>query len=223
MATRNSFSKYCLQYSPVPVVVVRPDEKRQKKREKRDNDPDKWSYRQMLQANKGIHEADSDMAVDWQIESKLSADEEAGRVARALGLPAKFDPTLKRYKPERQRSSLSVTTTLGDTGRLVSTPTITPTASAANSEDEGSGDEEEEGEGEFEVASGARLIQAQKQQEIEEKQKEQEQKERLHEMEVGEAAALLKHKPEELEDEEEEDDDEDDEDGGGAVNTSSAE
>lgn len=220
MAARNSFSKYCLQYSPVPVVVVRPDEKRQKKREKRDNDPEKRSYRQMLQANKGVHEADSETAIDWQIESKLSADEEAGKVAKALGLPAKFDPTLRRYKPERQRSSLSVTTTLGDTGRLVSTPIATPTASAANSEDEGSGDEEEEGEGDFEVTNGARLLQAQKL-ELEEQQKEQEQKERLHEMEVGEAAALLKHKPEEM-DEEEEDDDEDDEDGGGAVNTSTA-
>ncbi|ROW12168.1 hypothetical protein VMCG_00690 [Cytospora schulzeri] len=182
MASRNSFSKYCLQYSPVPVVVVRPDEKRQKKREKRDNDPEKWSYRQMLQANKGVHEADGDNTTEWQIESKLSADEEAGKVARALGLPAKFDPTLKRYKPERQRSSLSVTTTLGDTTRLISTPVVTPTASAANSEDEGSGDEDEEGEGEFEVASGAKLLQEQKK-ELEEKQLEQEKKERLHEME----------------------------------------
>ncbi|ROW17625.1 hypothetical protein VPNG_00876 [Cytospora leucostoma] len=219
MATRNSFSKYCLQYSPVPVVVVRPDEKRQKKRDKRDNDPEKRSYRQMLQANKGIHEADSDTAADWRIESKLSADEEAGKVARALGLPATFDPTLKRFKPERQRSSLSVTKTAGEPGRLVATPTITPITSAANSEDEASGDEDEEGEGdegegEFEVASGATLLQAQKQ-ELEERQKEQEQKERLHKMEVGEAAALLKHKSRELE--EEEDEDEDTEEGGGAV------
>jgi len=30
--TRNSFSKYCLQYSPVPVVVVRPTEKPSKRR-----------------------------------------------------------------------------------------------------------------------------------------------------------------------------------------------
>lgn len=226
MATRNSFSKYCLQYSPVPVVVVRPDEKRQKKRDKRDNDPEKRSYRQMLQANKGIHEADSETAADWQIESKLSADEEAGKVARALGLPAAFDPTLKRFKPERQRSSLSVTKTAGEPGRLVATPTITPITSAANSEDEASGDEDEEGDGEegedgegdFEVASGATLLQAQKK-ELEERQKEQEQKERLHKMEVGEAAALLKHKTRELE--EEEDEDEDNEEGAGAVDESS--
>lgn len=226
MATRNSFSKYCLQYCPVPVVVVRPDEKRQKKKGKRDADPEKQSYRQMLQSNHGIHEADSDAASAWGIESKLTADEEAGKVARAMGLPAKFDPTLKPFKKaERQRSSLSQisqATSTEEPGRLISTPTMTPTVSAANSEDEGSGDEDEEGEGEFEVTSGAQLLKAQRK-ELEEKQKEQEKKDRLHKMEVGEAAALLKHKPGEDEEEDEDDDeDEDDEDGGGAVRTTSS-
>lgn len=225
MATRNSFSKYCLQYCPVPVVVVRPDEKRQKKKGKRDADPEKQIYRQMLQSNHGIHEADSDAASAWGIESKLTADEEAGKVARAMGLPAKFDPTLKPFKKaERQRSSLSQisqVTSTDEPGRLISTPTMTPTVSAANSEDEGSGDEDEEGEGEFEVTSGAQLLKAQRK-ELEEKQKEQEKKDRLHKMEVGEAAALLKHKPGE-EDEDDDDDDEDDEDGGGAIRATSPE
>ncbi|POS70132.1 Usp domain-containing protein [Diaporthe helianthi] len=231
MATRNSFSKYCLQYCPVPVVVVRPDEKRQKKKGKRDADPEKQSYRQMLQSNNGIHEADSDAADEWGIASKLTADEEAGKVARAMGLPAKFDPTLKPFKKtERQRSSLSQisqATSTEEPGRLISTPTMTPSASAANSEDEGSGEEDVEGEGEFEVTSGAQLLKAQRK-ELEEKQKEQEKKDRLHKMEVGEAAALLKHKPGEEEEEEEEDDDDDDddedqEDGGGAIRATSPE
>lgn len=225
VASRNSFSKYCLQYSPVPVVVVRPDEKRQKKKEKRDNDPEKQTYRQMLMATQGLHEADSDATSTWQIESKLSADEEAGKVARALGLPAKFDPTLKPFKPERQRSTLSVAISLGDDepGPLVSDTMATPSASAANSEDEGeaSGEEEEdEAEAEFEVTSGAKLVQSQKK-ELEAQQLEAEKKKRLHAMEVGEAAALLKNKPAELDDADEDDDD--DEDGGGAVKTSSAE
>lgn len=228
VASRNSFSKYCLQYSPVPVVVVRPDEKRQKKKEKRDNDPEKQSYRQMLMATQGIHEADSDTTSTWEIESKLSADEEAGKVARALGLPAKFDPTLKPFKPERQRSTLSVAMSLGDDepGPLVSDTVATPSASAANSEDEGeaSGEEEEEdeGEAEFEVTSGAKLVQSQKK-ELEAQQLEAVKKQRLHAMEVGEAAALLKNKPTELDDADEDEDDEDEEDGGGAVKTSSAE
>lgn len=227
VASRNSFSKYCLQYSPVPVVVVRPDEKRQKKKEKRDNDPEKQSYRQMLMSTHGIHEADSETTSTWEIESKLSADEEAGKVARALGLPAKFDPTLKPFKTERQRSTLSVAMSLGDDsepGPLVSDSVATPSASAPNSEDEAeaSGEEEDEGEAEFEVTSGAKLIQAQKK-ELEAQQIEAEKKQRLHDMEVGEAAALLKSKPAELDDADEDDDDEDDEDGGGAVKTSSTE
>lgn len=242
VASRNSFSKYCLQYSPVPVVVVRPDEKRQKKKDKRDNDPEKQSYRQMLQSSLGIHEADSDVVSAWQVESKLTADEEAAKVARALGLPAKFDPTLKPFKPERQRSTLSMAMSQSgesEPGRLVSESGMTPTASAANStvnsaansedEAEASGDEEDEAEGEFEVTSGAKILQSQKkelQAQLEEQQKEQEKKNRLHAMEMGEAAALLKTRPKELDEASssgDEDEDEDEEDGGGAVKTSSAE
>lgn len=236
VASRNSFSKYCLQYSPVPVVVVRPDEKRQKKKDKRDTDPEKQSYRQMLQSNQGIHEADIQTLAAWEIESKLSAEEEAGKVARALGLPAKFDPTLKPYKPTRQRSTLSVATSIGgdsEPGRLVADAGVTPTASAANSEDEAdvSGDEEDDGEAEFQVDSGAKLLQTQKkelQAQLEAEQEEQKKKDRLHAMEVGEGAALLKHKPTELESDEEadadeDDDDEDDEDGGAAAKVSSTE
>lgn len=228
VASRNSFSKYCLQYSPVPVVVVRPDEKRQKKKEKRDNDPEKQSYRQMLMATQGIHEADSEATSTWEIESKLSADEEAGKVARALGLPAKFDPTLKPFKPERQRSALSVAMRLADDepGRLVSDTAATPSASAVNSEDEAEASgEEDEAEAEFEVTSGAKLAQAQKK-ELEAQQLEEKKKQKLHIMEVAEAAALLKNKPAELDDAdeneaEENEEDEDEEDGGGAVKTGS--
>lgn len=227
------------------MVVVRPDEKRQKKKGKRDNDPEKRSYRQMLESSFGIHEADSDAVDAWQVESKLTADEEAAKVARALGLPAKFDPTLKPFKPERQRSSLSIAMSMGGTlesGRSPGESGITPTASAANSavnsaansaansedEAEASGDEEDDGEGEFEVASGAKLLQSQKkelQAQLEEQQKEQEKKNRLHAMEMGEAAALLKTRPKELDEGSSsgDDDDEDEEDGGGAVKTSSAE
>lgn len=237
VASRNSFSKYCLQYSPVPVVVVRPDEKRQKKKDKRDTDPEKQSYRQMLQSNQGIHEADIHTPSAWEVESKLSADEEAGKVARALGLPAKFDPTLKPYKFTRQRSTLSVSTSLGgdtEPGRLVADLGVTPTASAANSDDEAdaSGDEDD---GEFEVESGAKILQMQKKElkaQLAAEQEEQKKKDRLHKMEMGEGAALLKHKPTELESDDEadaeeqvvaDDDDEDDEDGGAAAKMPSAE
>ena len=58
LVNRSSFSKYCLQYSPVPVVVVRPTEKREKKKLKRTGDPSRQSYVSMLLGHK--HEADSE-------------------------------------------------------------------------------------------------------------------------------------------------------------------
>ncbi|KAF3344524.1 putative membrane protein [Verticillium dahliae VDG2] len=91
--TRNSFSKYCLQYSPIPVVVVRPTEKREKKKSKRLNDTERRTYVRMLSATGGKHEADSEKSSLYEVEVKYSADEEAHQVAKVLGLPASFDPT----------------------------------------------------------------------------------------------------------------------------------
>ncbi|KAK7960815.1 hypothetical protein PG996_011457 [Apiospora saccharicola] len=89
----NSFSKYCLQYSPVPVVVVRPNEKREKKKAKRAQDPGRHSYISILGGQK--HEADSDNNSIYELEPTIAPDEEAHRVAVAVGLPAAFDPTIK--------------------------------------------------------------------------------------------------------------------------------
>jgi len=44
----NSFSKWCLQYSPVPVIVVRPPEKRLRKKNKRGTDPTRQDYTRIL-------------------------------------------------------------------------------------------------------------------------------------------------------------------------------
>ena len=48
VSNRNSFSKWCLQYSPIPVVVVRPPEKRMNERAKRDADPERQHYTRIL-------------------------------------------------------------------------------------------------------------------------------------------------------------------------------
>lgn len=42
-------SKYCLQHSPVPVIVVRPSSKRDKKKAKRRADPGRRVYQDILQ------------------------------------------------------------------------------------------------------------------------------------------------------------------------------
>lgn len=46
-----SVSKYCLQHSPVPVIVVRPNEKREKKKRKRQDNPARKTYMEILNKN----------------------------------------------------------------------------------------------------------------------------------------------------------------------------
>lgn len=200
MNARNSFSKYCLQYSPIPVVVVRPDDKRLKKKEKRSQDPGRQSYAAMLAYNSGRHEADSDGSSVYEFEKGISADEEAHRVAAAIGLPARFDPTIKPYQPRdssRRRSSPS-----GLSAGRTTSLSPPPMPLAAESGEDESGDDEED-EFEVEAVSNGKFNddEDRKQTGLEEK------KQRLHAMEVGEAAALLKSgKADQPEDEEEEDD-----------------
>lgn len=170
---RSSFSKYCLQYSPVPVVVVRPTEKREKKRLKRAQDPSRQSYIQMLPGHK--HEADSENSSVYELEPNLSAAEEAHRVAMANGLPAKYDPTIKPFNVEgagrhssRTRQPLiaeppsAEAVALAATGRLPAEP------------DPKGEDSESEYEEDFETTAGEQALK----------------KERLHAMESNEGAAL---------------------------------
>ncbi|KAK9447726.1 uncharacterized protein V1518DRAFT_420247 [Limtongia smithiae] len=44
-----SISKYCLQHSPVPVIVVRPSNKREKKKAKRQADPTRRAYHNIVE------------------------------------------------------------------------------------------------------------------------------------------------------------------------------
>lgn len=175
--TRNSFSKYCLQYSPVPVVVVRPTEKRNKKRAKRANDSTRQTYVSMLAATQGKHEADSETSSIYELETQFSPEEEAHQVARVLGLPASFDPTIKPLNHNQLRtprspglSSLLVTDDVPEAQEPAATEH--PAAASDSSESE-----DEEGEEEFEVMPGAQAL-------------DQDKIEQLHKMEVGEAAAL---------------------------------
>ncbi|KAI0376849.1 universal stress protein family [Hypomontagnella monticulosa] len=169
LVNRSSFSKYCLQYSPVPVVVVRPNEKREKKKAKRAHDPSRQSYAQMLLGQP--HEADSENSSVYELEPNLTADEEAHRVAVAVGLPAAYDPTIKPIDP---------TTLLKNFGRR-SVPEVSKEALAivskgglpAEKKSPDREDSDSDSEGEFDATPGEDLL-----------------KERLHKMEVGEGAAL---------------------------------
>ncbi|KAI1129640.1 hypothetical protein F5Y10DRAFT_149070 [Nemania abortiva] len=160
LVNRNSFSKYCLQYSPVPVVVVRPTAKREKKKAKRAGDPYRQSYTQILGGQK--HEADIENSNEYELEPNLTRDEEAHRVAVAVGLPAAYDPTIK---------PLDITTIVRKSSRQPPKTRAKALSSAAKKSGDYSESEEDE---EFEVTSGADLLK----------------KEKLQKMESNEGAAL---------------------------------
>lgn len=95
-----SVSKYCLQHSPIPVIVVRPSPKREKKKRKRRADPTRRSYNHILEMSgqRGSSRIfDASSSTESSSISKLP-DEEAA-VAEALGLPVSY---------ANSRSSLSV-------------------------------------------------------------------------------------------------------------------
>ena len=83
-----SVSKYCLQNSPVPVVVVRPEEKREKKKRKRLADPSRQNYSSILgQTNASGSGAFEDLAHQSGGEA---TENEAAAVAKAIGLNEGF-------------------------------------------------------------------------------------------------------------------------------------
>jgi hypothetical protein len=174
------------------VIIVRPTEKRNKKKEKRANDANRKTYLAMLAATNGKHEADSEASSTYELEAKISADEEAHQVAKVLGLPAAFDPTIKPLSPSLMAPPRA-------TSRPSSPQPAPPSpeirrvvnVSASNAGGDSDEDEEEEEDAEFEVMTGQQALV--KQQKLEQ----------LHKMEVGEAAALKMGV-----DDEEDDDDE---------------
>ncbi|PON23802.1 hypothetical protein TGAM01_v207449 [Trichoderma gamsii] len=189
---RNSFSKYCLQYSPVPVVVVRPSEKRNKKKAKRTNDNSRQTYVSMLAATHGKHEADSESSSTYELEVQISPDEEAHQVAQVLGLPAKFDPTIKPHHEPVPLRSKSPDAAPGPRTSIARRVVSDPMPSSAPPSAPNSEDEEDDEEDEFEVMTGAEAL-------------DQQQKlDQLHKMEASEAAALRHGIKAEEDDEEDE-------------------
>lgn len=195
VSNRNSFSKWCLQYSPVPVVVVRPTEKRLKKKKRRDADPTRQDYARILKES-GLEEHETDGG-DHNSTFEVANDQnqEAHAVAAALGLPAAFDPILKpphregskRRKAESGQSAETQESPSQDSRPtspevLLKSPKSNNLESPAMSGEESSEGEDDE-EGEFEAVD-ARALLNNAIPEIERKKK-------LHEMEVGEAQALF--------------------------------
>jgi len=105
-----SVSKYCLQQSPIPVIVVRPSAKRAKRKQKRLNDPTRRNYNQILElseARGAQHLLDKANRFANVGELPPATNQEAIAVARALGLPepvAKVDEGAPLTKVHSARS-----------------------------------------------------------------------------------------------------------------------
>ncbi|KAL1311197.1 hypothetical protein AAFC00_001392 [Neodothiora populina] len=95
-----SVSKYCLQHSPVPVIVVRPSAKRESKKKKRLLDPSRRAYRDILDKSDDLRAGDGGHILDHSNRlstipgdglgtlaelKQIEAEEEARKVAEAVG------------------------------------------------------------------------------------------------------------------------------------------
>jgi hypothetical protein len=212
VSNRNSFSKWCLQYSPVPVVVVRPTEKRMKKKEKRVADPTRQDYSRILKES-GIEKHETEAGTKNSIfEEANDPDVEACAVAAAVGLQAGFDPALDAFNIDHDRTLPNMDWSRIDLagaaqGRLSpeyrsSSPRLhlrrrksSQVESSGGSGEESSeryDDDDDEGEeddeGEFKAVPGHELLSNGV--EVSEIDK----RKRLHEMEMAEAAALAARK-----------------------------
>jgi nucleotide-binding universal stress UspA family protein len=85
-----SVSKYCLQQSPIPVVVVRPTRKREKRKQKRLADPTRRSYGNILHLSEQRRSGLFSPSVRFEANVAKRPDEEAAAVAEAVGLPRSF-------------------------------------------------------------------------------------------------------------------------------------
>lgn len=101
LLSSGSVSKYCLQYSPVPVIVVRPSSKREAKKRKRMQDPSRTGYRDILDKSDDVSRGRGQHLLDAQNRRSVigvgvdlgalahfgegDPDEEARKVAEAIG------------------------------------------------------------------------------------------------------------------------------------------
>lgn len=165
LLSSGSVSKYCLQYSPVPVIVVRPSSKRESKKRKRLQDPSRTGYRDILDKSEdaprglGSHLLDkknrysitgADLGPLGHLSGPNDPDEEARRVAEAIGYRGARASTVGA---ERSSSHPPETTRVSSPPqeRLMKSPTF-----GAASSPEVSDEEEEEVDSEDPLAEALR-------------------------------------------------------------------
>ncbi|KAK5710223.1 hypothetical protein LTR17_019058 [Elasticomyces elasticus] len=124
LLSSGSVSKYCLQYSPVPVIVVRPSRKRAAKKRKREEDKTRGGYQDVLDKSedaprgRGGHLLDSrnrssvigeHLGLLGELESSGQQEDEARKVAEAIG-----------YRQRRSHDTVAAAGREGSLSRVVS-------------------------------------------------------------------------------------------------------
>lgn len=192
---RTSFSKWALQYSPIPVVVVRSAAQRGKKKIKRDRDPARGEYIRMLKEC-GLDRHESDIVAKKNMfEAPNTPDVEAHAVISALGLPENFIPRMQpltnpdgdlipfeiAFRPSAERpSELTLVGDPKDTSPSILAVDSPDSDSVTDTESEESGDE-------FETIDARTLLHN--------AASEEERKQRLQKMKEDEARAFAARAP----------------------------
>jgi|ERR1711939_1180 len=110
-----SVSKYCLQHSPVPVIVVRPTSKRLKKKMKRQQETGRSLYSSMVEQAQhvgGRHLRDKDV-VQTSL-ANVATEQEADAVAKAIGTNKRGKGILKNYGGPLARVTSNTTDVTSD-------------------------------------------------------------------------------------------------------------
>jgi hypothetical protein len=154
-----SISKFCLQNSPVPVIVVRPNMQRARGKRKRLQDPARHAYRDLLdKAGIDGHLLDSSNrnSVDHlggQGEERPAANDEAAAVAAAVGIKlANFDRGAKgsplvKVESAKTDASEEGTEYSPDGARLMKSPELQNLESPELSGESAFGDDDDFGPG----------------------------------------------------------------------------
>ncbi|KAF7188669.1 Universal stress protein A family protein C25B2.10 [Pseudocercospora fuligena] len=155
LLSSGSVSKYCLQYSPVPVIVVRPSSKREAKKRKRLADPSRGGYRDILDKSEDAPRGRGGHLLDFNNRLSLAGadlgalgefgsnpDEEARRVAEAIGYRNSGTHTSQRGSSlSRVTSAQSAASEVSSPpGRLLKSPEIGVVDSPNVSDDENGGE-----------------------------------------------------------------------------------
>lgn len=116
----NSISKWCLQNSPVPVIVVRPDRKRDKAKKKRMQDPNRRSYLEILERSSSFEHLNkhTEQAIPLASKTNLALDTQSPTSALDQSRPISSSSASSRESRQLSVQDKSLSRGKSPLGRL---------------------------------------------------------------------------------------------------------